>query len=237
MGSIDITNAAQGSGGGTVVLFQYNNQVVASATLLYSIRFECEDANKSGGGMQFDVDSIRTFPPVGVAELRRIWPSIKRLDHGMRRLKPSRYASFLRFTQHGARVFCRQRPTIGAVWARRNLRSLRPMLKKWTDLNANLARQWLLDDGDVPWWYTERTLLGLFSSAVWLSGGVSLEEYSDAKRELSARGAVTDRSYTGRADLYFESPEGARFRVEAKRLWLSATSMKDPSVRLRRQLT
>jgi hypothetical protein len=100
------------------------------------------------------------------------------------------------------------------------LRCLRPVLEKWIWLNGDLARRWSAIE-DVPWWYRERALLSVFSGAVWLSGGVALEEYTDIKRNRSRR-PRSRHSYSGRVDLYFERLEET-FIAEAKHIWLPAT--------------
>jgi hypothetical protein len=128
-----------------------------------------------------------------------------------------------------------RQPTIKGMRCSRGLVTLRPALHKWIELNRRLADRWVKRDHDVPWWYNERALLGLFSTAIWLSGGVSLEEYSDAKRALSKKGRPTEASYTGRTDLYFETKnkQSCAFRAESKRYGLAATTMKDQRQKLR----
>ncbi len=51
---------------GTIVLFQCDNRIIASAVL--------EKRERLGGKLYFDVDSIKVFDPVGPALLRDVWP-------------------------------------------------------------------------------------------------------------------------------------------------------------------
>lgn len=63
----------------TVVLFQCDGTIIASAVLHERERFE--HANKDGyeGCLYFDVNSIKVFDPVGKDMLCMIWPEVKRL--------------------------------------------------------------------------------------------------------------------------------------------------------------
>ena len=58
---------------GTVVLFQYENSIVASATLEKVERFKAPKGPYTGA-LYFDPKSIRVFDPVGPEVLREVWP-------------------------------------------------------------------------------------------------------------------------------------------------------------------
>lgn len=148
----------------------------------------------------------------------------------MQELEPRHYSRFLSEQTHVRKSPLKRQASIAGVRVANDLRSLRPVLEKWINLNAELAERWRVD---VPWWYNERALLGLFSSAVWLSGGVALEEYTVSKRTLTKHGHVDGDSFTGRADLYFETPKGDCFRAEVKQCWLRTSSMKDQRLKLK----
>lgn len=111
------------------------------------------------------------------------------------------------------------------------LRCLAPVLRRWIKLNDQLAERWR-KQGDCPWWYKERALLGTFCGSVWLSDpdNVVLEEYSDSKRVLK-RGRLTLKTYTGRVDLYFEVGN-QKFVAESKHVWVAATSRKSQKTKI-----
>jgi hypothetical protein len=64
---------------------------------------------------------------------------------------------------------------------------------------------------DHPYWYNERTHVGLLAAAVWLSGGTALEEFK-AEKEHKNKGT--------RCDLWIRTNKAA-FECEAKHLWLN----------------
>lgn len=70
---------------------------------------------------------------------------------------------------------------------------------------------------DLPYFYTERTDIGLLSAAAHEMGAVPIEEYSADK----GKGA---RRYTGRADLWICLKDGTTFDFEAKQQWIPLNS-------------
>jgi hypothetical protein len=93
-----------------------------------------------------------------------------------------------------------------------SLHQLDPILNTWKDVITRYGELWRWRD--VPYWYNERASLGTFAAAVWLSGGVALEEYRTDKGEADVEPPV-GASSKGRGDLYFHYG-GAHFIVEAK---------------------
>jgi len=93
----------------------------------------------------------------------------------------------------------------------------REVLELWSVLARRYANRWGRTAGtwkEVHWCYRERAQVGLFASAVWMAGGVALEEYGSEKTAFSdARVA----KYKGRTDLCFSlrSPDRS-YVVEAK---------------------
>lgn len=87
----------------------------------------------------------------------------------------------------------------------------RILLKEWISLIHNYS----VSDGkqrDIPYWYGERALTGLLSSAAWrIDNGWALEEFS------TLRGQEDDKS-TGRGDLWIGVSDKT-FTVEAKLTW------------------
>lgn len=82
----------------------------------------------------------------------------------------------------------------------KRLSPLRPALHKWIALNERYCSRmrWGGRVRDVPFWYNERPLLGMFACAVAMAGGLALEEYSSDKRQ----GKNRKRRKKGRVDLY-----------------------------------
>jgi hypothetical protein len=89
---------------GTVVLFQYERALVASAQLLGIERYASAKSIEGmpfRGAYLFDPSSIRTFDPVDSATLRRFWPQFERFGQAKQKLSPpSNYARFRRSLRH-----------------------------------------------------------------------------------------------------------------------------------------
>lgn len=75
---------------GTIVLFQYRARIIASAVFL---RDEKSDRaqRRAGGAMYFDPASFRTFDPLDVHAMRKIWPGFRAFGHVRQFLNPMRY--------------------------------------------------------------------------------------------------------------------------------------------------
>ncbi len=222
---------------GAVVLFQYGGSLIASAVFIRSIEFPRRRYGRYKGVFHFEANSIRVFNPVHADEVRRIWPDFKGFGRNKSFLKPQHYPKFIRSLKGIEKPRQNLQPSFSHVHVRnqKGLGCLRPVLQRWIELNNDLAERWYMQ-GDAPWWYNERAVLGLFSSAIWLEKGVSLEEYSDSKRAVSPRGHFSGESFTGRADLYFETSSDSCYRAEAKHCWIRATTMKDQKPKLREHL-
>lgn len=81
---------------GTVVLFQYDRRIVASAELQGVEPYDEPDGD-SHGIYYFDVDSIRVFDPVDENLIRKVWKrGFKRFGHIKWSLSPARYPHFTR---------------------------------------------------------------------------------------------------------------------------------------------
>lgn len=95
----------------------------------------------------------------------------------------------------------------------------REVFQFWCILARRYANRWGWGQPDgtwkeVHWWYRERAHVGLFASAVWMAGGVALEEYGADKTAFGANGVS---KYKGRADLCFSLPLPDRnYVVETK---------------------
>jgi hypothetical protein len=83
----------------TVVLFQYDNSVIASAVFRASRPFTRPDEDGCHGCLYFDPGTIRVFrPPVGRDEMRGVWPEFDAFGRTKQTLAPARYQRFLRLT-------------------------------------------------------------------------------------------------------------------------------------------
>jgi hypothetical protein len=80
---------------GTVVLFQFKARVIASAVFLRDEKFE-QPIDGCGGAMFFDVKSFRTFVPLDVEAMRKVWPSFRAFGHVKQYLNPTLYSQFKR---------------------------------------------------------------------------------------------------------------------------------------------
>ena len=70
------------------------------------------------------------------------------------------------------------------------------ILRRWVNTNIRFANEGY----DKPWYYNERALISLFAGAVWVEGGLALEEFSAYKRTGKKRKSL----YSGRSDLYLK---------------------------------
>jgi len=89
---------------GTVVLFQYDNAVVASATLIDVTRFRRPDEDGCSGCFNFDPSTVRVFRLMGPAQMRKVWPGFESFGQVRQDLPPGRYSAFLRATLDGATI-------------------------------------------------------------------------------------------------------------------------------------
>jgi hypothetical protein len=89
---------------------------------------------------------------------------------------------------------------------------LRPVLEQWCDVVFDFCRAFKWED--VPWWYGERSAVGLFAAALTRAGWVVLEEFSTEK----VGDASSLPGMKGRQDLLaVKGDEG--FVAEAKNNW------------------
>src|SRR5687768_3685005 len=80
---------------GTVVLFQYRAHIIASAVFLRDEKFE-KPITGYGGALYFEVATLRTFVPLDVEAMRKVWPSFRAFGHVKQYLNPARYSMFKR---------------------------------------------------------------------------------------------------------------------------------------------
>lgn len=80
---------------GTVVLFQFQARIIASAVFQRNEKFK-ERKGGYGGVLHFDVDSIRTFDPLDFETMGKVWPGIGQFGHVKQFLNPALYSKFNR---------------------------------------------------------------------------------------------------------------------------------------------
>jgi len=80
---------------GSVVLFQYDGYIIASAILMGVETFQREEAGGYRGAMHFDVKSIKVFDPVSSSTIARIWPEFKAFGRAKQSLSPDCYPTFV----------------------------------------------------------------------------------------------------------------------------------------------
>jgi hypothetical protein len=78
---------------GTVVLFQYEGKIIASAVFNRNERFEQPEGGYRGA-LWFDAKSIRVFQPVGPEVVRAIWPEFRYFGHVKQYLDAANYPAF-----------------------------------------------------------------------------------------------------------------------------------------------
>ena len=93
------------------------------------------------------------------------------------------------------------------------LRILTPALNVWKCMIKDLANEWAPDD--VPWWHTERTLVGLLASSVWRCGGLAIEEYATEKKVRKPKAIKK----SGQGDLWFQIKNRSFLAEAKKRYW------------------
>ena len=92
---------------------------------------------------------------------------------------------------------------------------LKGTLKEWINMMRKYCDEveWV----DVPYYFYERTNVGLLSSAIWKAGGYSLEEFGSTKKKKS-----TGTPFVGRVDLEFYIKDEPYY-VEFKQFWPNIT--------------
>jgi hypothetical protein len=92
------------------------------------------------------------------------------------------------------------------------LRPLKPVFEKLRSVHEYYIAS-LRKNDDCGFWYRERPHIGFLAAAIWLAGGIALEEYGTHK-------TIKQKRKRGRADLYFKIANSS-FYCEAKHLTLT----------------
>lgn len=83
-------NATQG----TMVLFQYDNHIIAAARLEKVEPYDKPDSQGYRGALAFVQSSIRVFKPVSLRQIQDIWPKVKRFSQSQWILGADKYSAF-----------------------------------------------------------------------------------------------------------------------------------------------
>jgi len=80
---------------GTIVLFQFRARIIASAVLVRDEKFD-RPVRGTSGVLHFLPGSFRTFDPLDVAAMRKVWPRFRGFGHVKQYLNPEPYPTFRR---------------------------------------------------------------------------------------------------------------------------------------------
>lgn len=89
---------------GAIVLFQYDNAIIALAEFVDSERYKRPKWERCWGHLDFKPDSIQTFTPVSLKDVQKIWPEVAEFGQVKWTLDPQGYQQFRRLTLHGATI-------------------------------------------------------------------------------------------------------------------------------------
>lgn len=93
-----------------------------------------------------------------------------------------------------------------------NYKTIEKIGNKWFEMSKKYEEKY--NSKDSIHWYIERTNVGALASAIWLCGGVAIEEYPTTKEKYG--------DYKGRCDLFFEL-DSLKAVCEAKMKWIEIT--------------
>lgn len=102
----------------------------------------------------------------------------------------------------------------GHVIPNKKLAYWESIIEEWTLIIDRYCR---IEEGDAPYWYTERADIGVLAGACWRAGYIALEEYQ------SEKGHPNKPKFKGRVDLWVEN-ESKSAIIEAKKKSLSLNS-------------
>lgn len=80
---------------GTIILFQFSARIIASAVFLRDDKYE-KSKRGYAGAIYLDPQSIRTFDPLDLAAMRKVWPNFRAFGHVKQFLNPTVYSKFKR---------------------------------------------------------------------------------------------------------------------------------------------
>lgn len=89
---------------GAVVLFQFDKKIIASAVFVDSQHYSKPKWRRCWGHLDFEPSSIRTFEPVDLGSIQKIWPEVTSFGRAKWALNPAGYRAFRRLTLRGATI-------------------------------------------------------------------------------------------------------------------------------------
>lgn len=99
---------------------------------------------------------------------------------------------------------------------RKGLSHWESLLEEWLLVTERYCR--IMGGEDAPFWYNERSNIGLLAGASWRCGRISLEEFQITK------GYRNKPKKHGRSDLWMALEDGREELIEAKFKWISLHS-------------
>jgi hypothetical protein len=94
-GRFQYCSSGLNAGAGTIVLFQFQARIIASAVFVRDERFD-RPVRGIAGVLHFEPASFRTFDPVDAETMRTVWPQFRNFGHVKQFLNPGRYPMFKR---------------------------------------------------------------------------------------------------------------------------------------------
>ena len=88
---------------GTLVLFQFQAHIIASALFLRDEKFN-QPRSGYAGELHFESSSIRTFQPLDLAAMRACWPRFRAFGHVKQYLNPEGYPALLKRLKQPRRI-------------------------------------------------------------------------------------------------------------------------------------
>jgi len=79
---------------GTLVLFQFQAHIIASALFIRDEKFT-QPRSGYAGELHFETSSIRTFKPLDLDAMRAVWPRFRAFGHVKQYLNPEGYPALL----------------------------------------------------------------------------------------------------------------------------------------------
>lgn len=80
---------------GTIVLFQFQARIIATAVFVRDERF-AKPRNGHSGVLHFEPESFQVFEPVDVEQMRKAWPRFRGFGHVKQSLNAASYPAFKR---------------------------------------------------------------------------------------------------------------------------------------------
>jgi hypothetical protein len=81
---------------GTLVLFQFESEIIASAIFVKQVRQSIKEGSiVYNGSLYFSVSSIQVFKPIPWETIRSIWKNVGAPSHVMQKLDPAKYLEFV----------------------------------------------------------------------------------------------------------------------------------------------